>query len=466
MRIFGFEIVRTKQFGEWLNYHAGRGGWYPIIHEPFTGAWQRNIELRGESLLAYHAVYACIDRIASDIAKCRIRLVEQDSNGIWNETESAAFSPVLRKPNSYQNRIQFYESWVYSKLTHGNTYVLKGRDDRNVVVELYVLDPCRVYPYVAPNGDVYYRLGADNLSDISEEDTVPASEIIHDVTTIRHHPLCGIPPMLAASLPATTGLRIQSNSAVFFENRAQPGGIITAPGEISESTAKRIQEFWSTQYQGGKAGKPAVLGDGLKFEPMAFTAVDSQLIEQLGLSAKMVCSAFGVPAHMVGAADPPSYNNIESLNQQYYSQTLQKYFEAIELLLDEGLGLTEIPNKTYGTEFDLDDLLRMDTSTLIDSESKAVGSGIKGPNEARARLNLPPVEGGDSPYLQQQNYSLEALAQRDANNPLGQPPPAPSSPVPSASPGDTGAEADAAATAQLAAWELRSELNRLRGIAA
>ena len=36
------------------------------------------------------------------------------------------------------------------------------------------------------------------------------------------------------------------------------------------------------------------------------------------------------------------------------------------------------------------------------------------PNEARAKLDLPPVAGGASPYLQQQNYSLAALDKRDS----------------------------------------------------
>ena len=112
---------------------------------------------------------------------------------------------------------------------------------------------------------------------------------------------------------------------------------------------------------------------------------------------------------MVGVGDPPTYTNIEALNQQYYSQCLQGLIESIELLLDEGL---ELP-KPYGTEFDLDGLLRMDSATLIDTEAKAVGGGIKSPNESRRRLNLPPVLGGETPYLQQQNYSLAALDRRD-----------------------------------------------------
>ena len=41
-------------------------------------------------------------------------------------------------------------------------------------------------------------------------------------------------------------------------------------------------------------------------------------------------------------------------------------------------------------------------------------------NEGRALLNYPPAEGGDTPYLQQQNYSLAALNKRDQkDDPFG-----------------------------------------------
>jgi hypothetical protein len=47
------------------------------------------------------------------------------------------------------------------------------------------------------------------------------------------------------------------------------------------------------------------------------------------------------------------------------------------------------------------------------------------PDEARGRyFGLGPVEGGDTPYLQQQMFSLKALAKRDAENPFSKPAPA------------------------------------------
>ncbi len=154
---------------------------------------------------------------------------------------------------------------------------------------------------------------------------------------------------------------------------------------------------------------------------------------------------------MVGAAPAPAYNNIESLNQQYYSQCLQSLIESLESCLDEGLGLVDVSGKTIGTEFELDDLLKMDQSTLADALSKLVGGTILKPNEARKRMNYGPAKGGDAVYSQQQNFSLEALAKRDAlPNPfvLDKPAtnPAPSATGPAATV-DPATQSDAAAKA-------------------
>jgi HK97 family phage portal protein len=433
LRVFGLQITRAKAAPPTAQAVDSRGsGWWPLVREPYTGAWQKNVEVKLDTVLTYSAVYACVTRIASDIAKLRLRLVEQDGDGIWTEKEVAAFSPVLRKPNRYQTRIKFIEQWIVSKLLHGNTYVLKERDQRGVVVALYVLDPSRVTPLVALDGAVYYQLRKDHLAGLqAEEIAVPASEIIHDTMVSLYHPLVGVSPIHACGLAAVQGIRIQTNSAQFFGNGSNPGGILTAPGAISDETAQRLKAHWDANYSGANVGKVAVLGDGLKYEAMTVTAVDAQLIEQLKWSAETVCSTFHVPAYMVGVGNAPSYNNIEALNQQYYSQCLQVHIESIELLLDEGLGLNVKKDgaRLYGTEFDLDDLLRMDTAAMVKTWGEAATSGLAKPNEGRRKLGLPPVEGGDTPYLQQQNYSLAALARRDADDPFTKPEPA-SGPAP------------------------------------
>jgi HK97 family phage portal protein len=388
-------------------------GWWRVF-ESFPGAWQQDIVVDRDAVLSHPIVYACVTLIASDIGKLTLQLRELDENRIWRETVSPAFSPVLRKPNHFQTRQQFVENWLVSKLIYGNAYVLKERDMRGVVVRLYVLDPARVRPLVAPNGDVFYELNSDDISHLPTDiRAAPASEIIHDRMECLFHPLVGISPIFACGLAATQGLKILNNSVKFFENMARPSGILTAPGQISDETALRLKEHWEKNYRADNIGKIAVLGDDLKYTPMAVTAVDSQQVQQSDEASRQICSAFHVPAYMVGVGSPPPYNNTEALNQHYYDKCLHKLIDALENCLDDGLGLHNT-DKTLRTEFDLNDLLRMDTTALVKNLGEMVKSSIITVNEGRARLNFGPVTGGDTPYMQQQNYSLEALAKRDA----------------------------------------------------
>jgi HK97 family phage portal protein len=414
MKIFGWELSRREKAAGALAPVDNRGGWWGIVRESFTGAWQQNVEVKLDTVLTYSTVFRCISLISSDIAKMRIRLVQKDSDGIWTEIESPAFSPVLRKPNRFQTRIQFFTHWVESKLIHGNAYILKGRDNRGVVTSLHVLDPTRVKVLVAADGDVFYQLSRDDLSGQHSDDlTVPASEIIHDRWNTIYHPLVGTSPIYACGLAAIQGIRIQSNSANFFGNGAKPGGIIKSATRISPEQAQELRDHWNANFSGGNAGKTAVLADGLEYQPLSVTATDSQLIEQLRWSAETVCSVFGVPAYKVGVGQAPAYNNIEAMDAQYYAQCLQVHIENIELCLDEGLGLSEPKDgKVLGTEFDLDDLMRMDTKTLMETLEHSKGKLTV--NEQRKRLNAKPVEGGDTVYLQEQDHSLAALAKRDA----------------------------------------------------
>lgn len=383
-----------------------------LISEPFAGAWQRNLEINPTTVLSFYAVFSCISLIASDISKMPLRLILRDSNGIWKESRTGKVAVLLNKPNAFQNRIQFFEGWVTSKFCHGNTVALKIRNTRGEITELRILDWNKVTPLVADDGSVFYQINPDNMTGIEKTVTVPAREVIHDRFNCLFHPLIGLSPIYAAGLAAMQGHHIQKNSAFFFRNGGKPSGVIEVPGNISEENARILKTNWDTGYTGENAGKTAILSNGAKYNPTSVSAADAQMVEQLRMSAEIVCSVFHVPAYKVGIGALPSYDNIEALEQQYYSQCLQTLIESIELLLDEAFEL----DGSTGTEFDVNSLLRMDSERRIKTLGEAVKNTIMKPNEARLRENLPPVAGGDDLYLQQQNFSLGALARRDASD--------------------------------------------------
>jgi HK97 family phage portal protein len=412
MRIFGLEITRAKANS--MQAVPPSRGWFNIIRESYSGAFQHNIEIDApRDVVAFSAVFSCVSLIASDIGKLQPRLMQRRFAGnTWEDcSTSIPQANVLRRPNHYQTRSQFFTDWIISKLLHGNAYVLKERNGgrrSGEVVGLYVLNPERVTPLVTTSGEVYYRVSADHLSQLQHEGTFPASEIIHDRGPTLWHPLVGNSPIYACGMSATVGNRIQQNSGRFFANASRPSGMLSAPQTIDDETALRLKNEFENCFAGSGMGRLFVAGDGLKYEAMTIPAADAQLIEQLKWTVEDVARCFHVPLFKIGGPVPAT-NTVEALNQQYYADCLQSLIEAMEQCLDAGLALE--PDQR--TEFDLDGLLRMDASALYEALGKAVGGGWMAPNEARERVNLPPVSGGATPYLQVQNYSLAALDRRD-----------------------------------------------------
>lgn len=415
-----FDLFRKKSLNP---VGASGNGWLPIIHEPYTGAWQKGEELKRTDALGFHAVFACVSLISTDIGKLRIG-TKSVQHGVLLPTQSRT-QAILKKPNKHQTWQQFVENWVSSKLLRGNAYIFKQRDIFGDVWQLYVLNPDRVKVLVSDDGDVFYQISTDKLFNIACDMVVPASEIIHDRFNCFYHPLVGLSPLSACSVSVGLGLAIQSGSKAFFDNASRPSGVLSVPSSINQSKADEIKASWKANYSGINRGGIAVLGDGAKYESIGMSSSDAQALEQLKMSGETVCSVFHVPPFKVGMGEAKAGQKVSDLNEIYYSDCLQHYIEAIENLLDEHLDL----EKGVECEADLSPLIRMDSTSQILYLKEGTMSGIFSPNEARAVLGLPPVVGGESPLMQQQNYSLSALAKRDnsddpfGNNPKAEPKP-------------------------------------------
>lgn len=388
---------------------TGGDVWH-TIHEPSTGAWQRNqeIEVSKNDQMRHHAVFACVSLITRDIGKLKIK-TKKKIDGVSQDCDSNV-KKLLAKPNHYQNTQQFFEAWGSSKLTSGNTYVLKVRNIYGEIWQLLILNPERTKPLVDPQGNVFYQVRRDRLFNLDDDIVIPASEIIHDRFNCFYHPLVGLSPITACALSASQGINIQRNAASFFANASRPSGILVAPGPISPESSKDMTEKWNANYSGTGTGRTAVLSDGVVYQPISVAAQDAQLVEQLKLSGEIVCTSFSVPAFKVGLGPAPA-GKVSDLNNIYYSDCLQHYIESSENLLNQHLELED----GVEVEFCLDALLRMDAGSQMDYLDKGVKGAIMSPNEARAKIGLAAVPGGESPMIQQQNFSLAAIAKRDSS---------------------------------------------------
>jgi len=178
-------------------------------------------------------------------------------------------------------------------------------------------------------------------------------------------------------------------------------------------------------------GRTAVLGEGMKWEPLTISASDAQLIEQLRWSVEDVARCFRVPTYMLTDASKVSFKNAEQLARNYYSQTLQYHIESIEARLDQAFGLT---GNTY-CEFDLAAMLRMELDARMSAYREGIQAGILTINEARKLEELAPMAGGDEPLVQVQYRPLSMAGQ-----PMSGPAPAAPAPEPEPEPDDAPAD--------------------------
>jgi HK97 family phage portal protein len=405
---------------------GGSGSWYPVVREPYTGAWQHNDPLTTDSALSNPSVFGAVSRISQDISKIAPPLLlERDRNGFWTETSNPAYSPVLRRPNHYQTAQQFIESWVLDKLLCGNFYALKRRDDRGVVNELHRLDPARVKVLTAPDGSVYYELQSNDLAGMPENTqplVIPARELIHDRWNCLYHPLCGVSPLSAVGGALAQAKAISDNSTTFFAKGARPSGVLIAPTKLDPLSAARLK----TDAANFKSGEILIAELGMKYESVSTSAVDAQVIEQLGWTEEKICEVLGMPISILNSSKQPPYANAEASQLQYKSQCLEPHLVSIATTLGDGLDLP-----SYLTiEFDESLLIWMDTMSRVQAAQAATSAGVLSPNEARSEwFGLGPVPGGETPYRQQQDWPLSTLAKRE-------PPTVPAAPEQTPAPDD------------------------------
>jgi len=404
-----------------LNVATSPGGWSPIVREPYPGAWQLNDPLPTENALANPSVFGVVSRIAQDIAKIAPPLLlEQDGNGFWFETTNSAYTPVLRRPNRYQTAQQFTEQWILSKLLYGNTYALNERDDRGVVHAQYLLDPLRVKPLVAPDGSVYYELQPNDLAGLSTADepiVVSAREIAHDRWNCLYHPLVGISPLYSLGGAVMQAQAIQASSTTFFAKGGRPAGMLVAPTKLDPASADRIKATLANF----KTGEIMLADQGMTYHDIGGSAVDSELIAQLGWTEEKICEVFGMPISILNSSKQPPYANAEASQLQYKSQCLEPHLASLAAVQGDALALPLY----LKLEFDDTLLIWMDTATRTMAAKTAIAAGMS-VNEVRdIYYGLGPVPGGDLPYLQQQYYPVSELADRTARAPVpAAPPPA------------------------------------------
>lgn len=185
-----------------------------------------------------------------------------------------------------------------------------------------------------------------------------------------------------------------------WRNGARFPGYIKRPktaGDWSPAARERFRSDWRGLYTGsgpGAGGTP-VLEDDMEFVGGGITPAQAQYLETRKLTREEVAAAFHIPLPMVGILDHATFSNIKEQHQNLYQDTLGPWLEMIQ----QEIGLQLVPDfddsgKVY-VEFNLADKMKGSFEEESASLQTSVGAPWLTRNEARARRNLPRIDGGD-----------------------------------------------------------------------
>jgi phage portal protein BeeE len=169
----------------------------------------------------------------------------------------------------------------------------------------------------------------------------------------------------------------------------------------------------------------------LKAEKVGSTAEESELIELLKLSDQAIAAVFRVPLQILGIGDTP-FASTEALMQSWRAGGLGFLLNHIEEAFGLMFKLSGQPEEYL--EFDTSALLRSAFKERVEAWVAGTKGGVFARNEARLDFELEAVEGGDEPWVQQQDVPL-SVADENAKNPP-EPPPALPAPAPEGEPPD------------------------------
>lgn len=341
--------------------------------------------------LKISTVFACIDAISSDIAKMPLEPYFVDDKGIKRKALSDTTYNLLNfEPNEYMTRFTFMQSLVISMLTKGNGFAYIERDNTGTAKALYYVPADDVTVYKNPQTRIieYYRINPTAY-------VVEPNDMIH----LLNFSLDGVEGVSTLSYAGNTlGLTRNSEKQAlksFSDNVTEV--LSTDNPHLTKEQRDQIREEWYKNMSEGGSGL-AILGGGLSYNKISINAKDAQLLESRAFNVPEICRFFRVSPVKVGDLSKSSYSTVEATNIAYLSDTLSPYLEKIELEFRRKIYPTE-KKKRMKIEFDPSALLRADSSAMAQLYSSLFPLGAITTNELRDKLNLPPIEGGDTPFV-------------------------------------------------------------------
>ena len=343
---------------------------------------------------------AVVGFLADSVAQLPLKVyVRKGETERVRDRESRA-AKTLWKPNSNQTEYEFINALMVEYLLNGTAIVWHLPDPYSesghqlrILPSTWIVDSESDTAYAYKSITVKAWGGAPAVK-VPAEDFTQFKMYCPGKPGSYQSPVSSLKSILTEQIQADKfRTQIWRSSGRFNAYITRPKDVAAWDDETKKKWVETFRQGWSAN--GSNAGKIPLLEDGMEIKPYQFNAKDAQYAETKQLSREDVAAAYHVNPSLIWHTTTQTYasakDNARALYADCLGPTIQMLQQRINSFMLPMLGADP---DTY-VVFDLSEKLKGSFEERAGILQSAVGSPYMTRNEARADMDLPPIEGGD-----------------------------------------------------------------------
>lgn len=369
--------------------------------------------------LLLSTVYRCVDLVSDSLAVLPLKTYNVDAQGFKTEAQDHPLYRVLDlEPNEDMTRYVFFKTMMISVLLTGNAYAYIERNAKLEVAQLIYIPTTDVtIEFIKDhNGISRKRYRVNGFKKLVEP-----RDMIH-VMNFSYNGIVGVSTLTHAAQTLGITTAAEEHASSYFEGGGNVSGILNVEGRLKKEQRDQIYQTWAERMSptSNLRSPIAVLEGNMKYQPITISPKDSQLLDARMFQVIDICRFFSVSPVKAFDLSKSSYSTVEATQLQYLTDTVLPVLTKFEQEINRKLLLPSQRNSLV-VEFDTSVILRTDKSAEAAYLRDMTYIGAITPNEVRRRMNLSPIENGNTAFVQVNMQPIDhAVQPKDDPNP--QPP--------------------------------------------
>ena len=343
---------------------------------------------------------AVVNFLANSIAQLPLKVyVRQGETERQRDRDSAA-AKLLYRPNADQTEFEFIRALAVEYFVFGSVFVWLLPDANSESGKQLRILPTDWLQF----GGEANSYAPDTIRICTKNGgpafDVPRSEFIQFRTYSAGSPGGYLSPISALRQSLTEQIEAGRFRRQLWKSSGRFNAQIIRPKDVqpwSEEQKRQFAEAFRSAWGAGgsKAGSIPIMEDGMEIKPYQTNWKEAEWSQSVILTREAVAAAYGVNPSLIWHSNTQTYasarDNARALYADCLGPVLQMLQQRINAFLLPMIGAEP---GTY-VEFDLTEKLKGSFEERASIMQASVGAPWLTRNEARADMNLPPVEGGD-----------------------------------------------------------------------